>query len=240
MAQSVNTSANNNLITAASALPKAVCVTAFLAPQSLIELDIYTDGHSTVSEAPALISVGTYMSDRSIWNICNFTNAASALNYAFMLKGENCPISKNAFALLQAEIKRTGAVSNRAKARKEAKAKVDAEAAKPTAEQKPEAQPEKESVAATPLMKQYKEMKKKHPDALLLFRVGDFYEIFGEDAVEASEVLGITLTRRANGKSKHIELAGFPHHALDTYLPKLVRAGHRVAICEQLEDKKSK
>ena len=90
----------------------------------------------------------------------------------------------------------------------------------------------------TPLMKQYIEMKKKHPDAVLLFRVGDFYETFSEDAVEASRILGITLTRRANGKAQSVELAGFPHHALDTYLPKLVRAGKRVAICEQLEDPK--
>ena len=98
----------------------------------------------------------------------------------------------------------------------------------------------KSSLTNTPLMQQYQEMKKKHPDAILLFRVGDFYEIFGKDAVEASETLGITLTRRANGRDKYIELAGFPHHALDTYLPKLVRAGHRVAICEQLEDPKLK
>ena len=91
-----------------------------------------------------------------------------------------------------------------------------------------------------PLLKQYREMKKKHPDAILLFRVGDFYEIFGKDAVQASEVLGITLTRRQSGVDSRIELAGFPHHALDTYLPKLVRAGHRVAICEQLEDPKLK
>lgn len=90
----------------------------------------------------------------------------------------------------------------------------------------------------TPLMKQYLEMKKKHPDAVLLFRVGDFYETFSEDAIEASRILGITLTRRANGKAQSVELAGFPHHALDTYLPKLVRAGKRVAICEQLEDPK--
>ena len=96
------------------------------------------------------------------------------------------------------------------------------------------------SLTNTPLMQQYQEMKKKHPDAILLFRVGDFYEIFGKDAVEASETLGITLTRRVNGRDKYIELAGFPHHALDTYLPKLVRAGHRVAICEQLEDPKLK
>ncbi len=93
-------------------------------------------------------------------------------------------------------------------------------------------------VVETPLMKQYLEMKKKHPDAILLFRVGDFYETFSDDAITASEILGITLTRRANGAAQHVELAGFPHHALDTYLPKLVRAGKRVAICEQLEDPK--
>lgn len=87
-------------------------------------------------------------------------------------------------------------------------------------------------------MKQYYEMKKKHPDAVLLFRVGDFYETFSDDAITASEILGITLTRRANGSATYVELAGFPHHALDTYLPKLVRAGKRVAICEQLEDPK--
>ena len=93
-------------------------------------------------------------------------------------------------------------------------------------------------VAETPLMKQYFEMKQQHPDAVLLFRVGDFYETFCEDAITSSEILGITLTRRANGAASSIELAGFPHHALDTYLPKLVRAGKRVAICEQLEDPK--
>ena len=113
----------------------------------------------------------------------------------------------------------------------------------PTSEVKPEA-PEQKPVAEKieqknePLLKQYQEMKKKHPDAILLFRVGDFYEIFGEDAAQASEILGITLTRRQNGVDSRIELAGFPHHALDMYLPKLVRAGHRVAICEQLEDPK--
>ncbi len=90
----------------------------------------------------------------------------------------------------------------------------------------------------TPLMKQYYRIKEKHPDAVLLFRVGDFYETFGEDAIKASGILGITLTRRANGAASYVELAGFPHHALDTYLPKLVRAGQRVAICEQLEDPK--
>lgn len=87
-------------------------------------------------------------------------------------------------------------------------------------------------------MKQYFAIKDKHPDAVLLFRVGDFYETFGEDAIKAAEILGITLTRRANGAASYVELAGFPYHALDTYLPKLVRAGQRVAICEQLEDPK--
>lgn len=90
----------------------------------------------------------------------------------------------------------------------------------------------------TPLMKQYYSIKTKHPDAILLFRVGDFYETFGEDAIRTSEILGITLTRRANGSASFVELAGFPYHALDTYLPRLVRAGQRVAICEQLEDPK--
>lgn len=90
-------------------------------------------------------------------------------------------------------------------------------------------------ITQTPLMKQYEEMKRKHPDAVLLFRVGDFYETFSDDAIVASDILGITLTRRANGANNYVELAGFPHHALDTYLPKLVRAGKRVAICEQIE-----
>jgi DNA mismatch repair protein MutS len=90
----------------------------------------------------------------------------------------------------------------------------------------------------TPLMKQYYNIKAKHPDAILLFRVGDFYETFGDDAIRTSEILGITLTKRANGAASFVELAGFPYHALDTYLPRLVRAGQRVAICEQLEDPK--
>ncbi len=98
--------------------------------------------------------------------------------------------------------------------------------------------PVAKEMVETPLMKQYIEMKAVHPDAILLFRVGDFYETFSDDAITASEILGITLTRRANGVAQYVELAGFPHHALDTYLPKLVRAGKRVAICEQLEDPK--
>ena len=93
--------------------------------------------------------------------------------------------------------------------------------------------------ADTPLMNQYNKIKAQHPDALLLFRVGDFYELFSEDAVKSAEILGITLTKRANGSASYIELAGFPHHALESYLPKLVRAGQRVAICEQLEDPKT-
>ena len=96
----------------------------------------------------------------------------------------------------------------------------------------------KEEGTETPLMKQYNQIKAKYPGAILLFRVGDFYETFGEDAVKAAQILGIVLTKRANGAASHIELAGFPHHALDTYLPKLVRAGQRVAICDQLEDPK--
>ncbi|MBQ8778425.1 MAG: DNA mismatch repair protein MutS [Alistipes sp.] len=91
----------------------------------------------------------------------------------------------------------------------------------------------------TPLMKQYYQIKAVHPDAILLFRVGDFYETFGEDAIKASSILGITLTKRANGAASSVELAGFPYHAVDAYLPKLVRAGERVAICEQLEDPKT-
>ena len=90
----------------------------------------------------------------------------------------------------------------------------------------------------TPLMKQYNAIKAQYPGALLLFRVGDFYETFGEDAIKAARVLDITLTKRGSGSASEIELAGFPHHSLDTYLPKLVRAGHRVAICDQLEDPK--
>ncbi len=91
----------------------------------------------------------------------------------------------------------------------------------------------------TPLMTQYNQIKAKYPGALLLFRVGDFYETFGADAIKASQILGIVLTKRANGSASHIELAGFPHHSIETYLPKLVRAGQRVAICDQLEDPKS-
>jgi DNA mismatch repair protein MutS len=102
-----------------------------------------------------------------------------------------------------------------------------------------EAKEQQKDTSETPLMRQFNSIKAKHPDAILLFRVGDFYETFGQDAVKASRVLGIVLTKRKNGAASEMELAGFPHHALDTYLPKLVRAGHRVAICDQLEDPKA-
>ena len=95
-----------------------------------------------------------------------------------------------------------------------------------------------EEIVLTPMMKQFLDLKAKHPDAVMLFRCGDFYETYSTDAIVAAEILGITLTKRAHGKGKTIEMAGFPHHALDTYLPKLVRAGKRVAICDQLEDPK--
>jgi DNA mismatch repair protein MutS len=97
----------------------------------------------------------------------------------------------------------------------------------------------KKTSEETPLMKQHQAIKSRYPDAVLLFRVGDFYETFKEDAIITSKVLGITLTKRANGAATSIELAGFPHHSLDTYLHKLVKAGHRVAICDQLEDPKT-
>lgn len=97
---------------------------------------------------------------------------------------------------------------------------------------------EDKKIVETPLMKQYFSIKAKYPDAILLFRVGDFYETFGEDAIVASNVLGIVLTKRANGSAAFVELAGFPHHSIDSYLPKLVRAGYKVAVCDQLEDPK--
>ena len=94
------------------------------------------------------------------------------------------------------------------------------------------------SKKVTPLMKQYNTIKVKYPDAMLLFRVGDFYETFGEDAIKAAQILGIVLTKRGAGSDSETALAGFPHHSLNTYLPKLVKAGMRVAICDQLEDPK--
>src|ERR1700679_710733 len=98
--------------------------------------------------------------------------------------------------------------------------------------------PMAKSSADTPLMQQHRAIKQRYPDAILLFRVGDFYETFGEDAIVASKILGITLTKRNNGAASSSELAGFPHGSLDAYLHKLVKAGYRVAICDQLEDPK--
>ena len=117
-----------------------------------------------------------------------------------------------------------------------ARIKADIPAEEQSKEQSGKAKDKK--YVETPLMKQYYQIKAVHPDAILLFRVGDFYETFGEDAIKASGILGITLTRRANGAASYVELAGFPYHAIDSYMPKLVRAGERVAICEQLEDPK--
>ena len=96
----------------------------------------------------------------------------------------------------------------------------------------------KRTPESTPLMSQYTQIKNKYPDAILLFRVGDFYETFGEDAIVTAKALGIVLTKKGAGSASEIELAGFPYHSLDSYLPKLVKAGHRVAVCEQLEDPK--
>lgn len=190
------------------------------------------------------LSVGIYhMADRTTTDSFNFTNAANALNYAFLLKKRHgITIARRAFELIMWEIRRTGAISTRAQRKAEAAKAVDtAEHTEPTLPTEPTEKPKRKRTAKTAeisIIKQYNEMKKKHPDAILLFRCGDFYECFADDAVKASEILGITLTRRANGKDKQVELAGFPHNALDTYLPKLVRAGQRVAICEELKDPK--
>lgn len=204
---------------------RAMCVTAFIAPQSLISLPVYSDGSAAAEYQPPVIAVGTYLSNRAIVNISYFHNAEKAMKYAFVLKAENCPISKNAFTLLQAEVKRAKVAAEKEQEKKSCD--IIKESPLPVAPCKV-------------LTEQYGAMKAKHPDAVLLFRCGDFYECLGEDAVTCADILQITLTRHMNGPKKSIELAGFPHHALDTYLPKLVRAGKRVAICEQLEEPKAK
>lgn len=196
------------------------------------------------------VTVGVFMADRSIVKTCNFTNPANARNYAYMLKAsENCAVSKPAMAFLNAEIKRTGAISTRAAARMKQEPQPQPQQQKAEPQPSPvdwselekelpqdveviELPAKKNPLSSKTLEKQYKAMKKKHPDAVLLFRVGDFYECFNDDAQEAADVLGITVCKSANRL-----IAGFPHHALDNYLPKLVRAGKRVAICEQLEPK---
>lgn len=176
-----------------------------------------------------LLTVCLYnIAERTEDNVCHFTNAANALNYAFLLKKRtNRPISKRAMELIKWEIQRTKAISTRAQAR------INATAATQEPEQPKIVVSQKKSVKNPPI-KQFKELKKKHPDAILLFRIGDFYECFAEDAEAVSQILDLTLTKRPDGK-KEIFIAGFPHHALDTYLPKLVRAGKRVAICESKE-----
>lgn len=189
-----------------------------------------------------LIAVSLYEIQNSTEEyVCYFSNAANALNYAFLLKKRhNRPIAKRAMELIMWEVRRTNAVSTRAQLR--AAAKMEPQPSEDNVSTSQESVPhaQEESVVnevisdASP-MSQFKKLKKKHPDAVLLMRVGDFYECFAEDAEVAADILGITLTRRKKGKES-IALAGFPHHALDTYLPKLVRAGKRVAICEPLAD----
>lgn len=187
-----------------------ICVTAFIAPQS-------------INDESKIICIGKYMSDNSIANIGRFTNPAHARKYAFKLKGENCPISKNAFNLIQSEVKRLESLAKPAEA-------PAPEAVEPKPEVIKDALPKSRKMP----LAQFEAMKAKHPDALLLFRIGDFYELFHDDAKVAADILNVTLTSRTYLKKK-ISLAGFPAHALDTYLPKLVRAGQRVAILEAKE-----
>ena len=172
---------------------RAMCVTAFIAPQSLIALPVYSDGSAVPEYQPPVIAVGTYLSNRAIVNISYFHNAEKAMKYAFVLKAENCPISKNAFALLQAEVKRAKAAAEKEQEKKACE--IIKESPLPVAPCKI-------------LTEQYEAMKAKHPDAVLLFHCGDFYECFGEDAVTCADILQITLTRRMNGPEKKIELAG--------------------------------
>nr|WP_237489375.1 hypothetical protein [Muribaculum intestinale] len=183
-----------------------------------------------------LISVSLYeIQSRKEEHICYFSNAANALNYAFLLKKRyNRPIAKRAMSLILWEVKRTNAVSSRAKARMEAIAEESAKVEQPNVNKADDKVIINDVISEDANISQYRKMKKKHPDAIILMRVGDFYECFADDAELAADILGITLTKRKNGKGS-IYLAGFPHHALDSYLPKLVRAGKRVAICEKAE-----
>lgn len=177
----------------------------------------------------------------------NFTSPLKAMRYMFLLSKrlglqvDNIQLAALSLAYKRAKEAEQQAVDEAAKAAEEV-AQEEAE------EQEPEAPaPQAENAESpslfsnveepTPILKQFDELKAKHPDAVLLFRCGDFYECYREDAVACAEILGITLTRRSADK---VEMAGFPYHALDTYLPKLIRAGKRVAICDQLEDKPKK
>lgn len=210
------------------------------AAASEIAVPVFVDANFVAGR----LYVGVYhMAEHSLTEGIYFNNAANAFNYAFLLKKRHgITIARRAFDLIRWAIVRTGAVSSRAMARAAAEAPAAPEA--PAERHEPE-QPAKPSKAPKPktapdMLKQYEEMKTKHPDAIILFRVSDFYECFSEDAVTASEILGITLTTRTDSNGDKVFLAGFPHHSLDTYLPRLVRAGQRVAICEQLENHKKK
>ncbi len=167
----------------------------------------------------------------------NFKDALKAMRYMFMLsKRLDIQIDEIQLTALMIAHQRSKGDSEQAQAPEAAEAAAEV----PEAEQVPESKPAPKKRSRTkksPMRKQFDEMKKKHPDALLLFRCGDFYECFEEDAVKASEVLGITLTKRSEDSSR---MAGFPAHALDAYLPKLIRAGLRVAICDELEVPKKK
>lgn len=217
---------------------KAVCITAFLPPKSALEFGIIGESEKK-EDAELKISVGVYHSDGSILYILNFTDPLKALRYAYVLKErEECPISKYSMELLKSAVKAQKANAEKAEPASEpvpepVKEESTPKPAEKKEEQKAEEKPKHKGKKNPSMKKQYEEMKKKHPDAVLLFRVGDFYEVFDDDAVKASDILGITLTSRKEGKTIR-KLAGFPHHSLDTYLPKLVRAGERVAICEQL------
>lgn len=197
-----------------------VCVTAFIAPKTL--LNFY--GNLTADDNSVIITVGVYCSDRSMCRLCNFSNPSKALRYAFMLKDENCPISRHAFALIQAERKR---VADRCSQSDDAVPAADDKSVGKDSVERFDAPANSKSVDSV-----YKRVKKTHPDAIALMRVGDFYECLNDDAQAAADILGITLTHRSKNNNI-ISLAGFPAHALDSYLPKLVRAGRRVVLCDQ-------
>lgn len=214
---------------------KPICVTAFIPTKSIMDFGLFSEGgHNT--DTTFLFSVGVYYSDGSMLYILNFKNPLKALRYAYTLKErECCHISQNAMELLKSAIK-----AYKAKGLLPEKQLPESITEPAVDEQKPEPvtepavdkhKPKRKKIQS--LQKQYQEMKSKHPDAVLLFRVGDFYEVFDDDAEKASDILGITLTSRKSGKITQ-KLAGFPQDALDTYLPKLIRAGQRVAVCEEL------
>ena len=174
----------------------------------------------------------------------NFTNTLKAIRYCFLLsKKLNLQINEIQLAALSLDYQQAKEVAQKAQVAEEATevaqevaTEAGAEQVEPS-EKKSEAAPKEQAVAESPLFKQFCDLKKKHPDALLLFRCGDFYECYEEDAIKAAEVLCLT---EIHSSEDNVTMAGFPHHALDTYLPKLIRAGLRVAICDQLEAPKPK